>query len=81
MHRLLTALASLAVGHRFEGTWAQWLQLPGSREYKFSSCGTRALLPCGMWGLPGPGIKPVSSALGGGFFTTELPGKPRVPCF
>ena len=26
--------------------------------------------------LPDPGIKPASPALAGGFFTTELPGKP-----
>ena len=31
----------------------------------------------GMWDPPGSEIKPVSSALGGGFFTTEPPGKPR----
>ena len=28
-----------------------------------------------MWDLPGPGTKPVSPALAGGFFTTEPPGK------
>ena len=28
--------------------------------------------------LPGPGIKPGSSALAGSFFTTEPPGKPDV---
>ena len=28
------------------------------------------------WDLPGPGIKPVSPALAGGFFTTESPEKP-----
>ena len=28
-----------------------------------------------MWDLPGPGVKPVSPALAGGFFTTEAPGK------
>ena len=28
--------------------------------------------------LPDPGIKPTSTALAGGFFTTEPPGKPRV---
>ena len=27
-----------------------------------------------------PGIKPVSPALAGGFFTTELPGKPFLMC-
>jgi len=30
-----------------------------------------------MWNLPRSGIKPVSSALAGGFFTIELPGKPQ----
>ena len=28
--------------------------------------------------LPNPGIKPVSPALTGGFFTTEPPGKPSM---
>ena len=30
-----------------------------------------------MWDLPGPGIKPMSSALAGGFLTIAPPGKPR----
>ena len=30
----------------------------------------------GMWDLLRPGLEPVSPALVGGFFTTELPGKP-----
>ena len=29
-----------------------------------------------MWDLPGSGIKPVSPAVAGGFFTTEPLGKP-----
>ena len=34
-------------------------------------------LPCPPSGdLPNPGVKPVSPALAGGFFTTEEPGKP-----
>ena len=28
-----------------------------------------------MWDLPGPGLKPVSPALAGGFLTTVPPGK------
>ena len=28
--------------------------------------------------LPDPGIEPLSPALTGGFFTTELPGKPAM---
>ena len=31
---------------------------------------------CGRWDLPGPGFEPMSSAVGGGFFTSEPPGKP-----
>ena len=43
--------------------------------HMFSRNGTRAQLLQGMWDLPGPGIEPVSPALGGGFFTTEPPGR------
>ena len=38
----------------------------------FSSCGSGTWLFHGMWS----GIKPMSPALAGGFFTTEPPGKP-----
>ena len=50
----------------------------------FSNCGSRALghrlgsrgtwawLLYGTWDLPGSGIKPLSPALAGGYFTTEL---------
>ena len=31
-----------------------------------------------MWDPPGPGIKPMSPALAGGFFTSEPPGKLRI---
>ena len=31
-----------------------------------------------MWDLPGPGIKPETPALQGGFLTTGLPGKPLL---
>ena len=34
-----------------------------------------------MWDLPGPGLKPVSPALAGGFLTTAPPGKPPIPLF
>ena len=44
-------------------------------ECRLSSCGARAQLLSGMWDLPGPGLKPVSSALVGGFLTTAPPGK------
>ena len=32
--------------------------------------------PWSTWGLPGPGIKPMSPALAGGFLSTVPPGKP-----
>ena len=40
------------------------------------SCGTWTSLPCAMGDLPQSWIELVSSALAGGFFTTEPPGKP-----
>ena len=44
-------------------------------EHRLSSGGTWTCLLQSMWDLPGSG-KPMSPALAGGFFTTELPGKP-----
>ena len=31
-----------------------------------------------MWDLPGPGLKPMSPALAGGFLNTASPGKPQT---
>ena len=45
-------------------------------EHGLNSCGTGALLLCGMWDLPRSGVEPMSSAMAGGFFSTEPPGKP-----
>ena len=45
-------------------------------EHRLSSCGALAQLLRSMWDTPGPGRKPMSSALAGEFFTTEPPGKP-----
>ena len=36
---------------------------------------------CGMWDLPGPGLKPVSPALAGRFLTTVPSGKPLAYVF
>ena len=47
-----------------------------AREPRLSRCDTQARLLPGMWDLPRPGIKPISPALAGGFFTTEPPRKP-----
>ena len=44
-------------------------------ECGLRSCGIGASLCCSMWDLPRPGIKPVSPALVGGFFTIGPPGK------
>ena len=53
------------------GTWA--LECMG-----FSSWGTRAWLPCGIWDLPRAEIEPVFSASAGKFVTTGPPGKSVV---
>ena len=45
---------------------------------RLHSCGAWAQLLRSMWGLPGPGIKPMSPVLAGGFLTTEPPGKPQI---
>ena len=50
-------------------------------EHRLSSCGARASLLRGMWDLPGPGLKPMSPALAGGFLTTVPPGKPNSQIF
>ena len=49
-------------------------------DHKLNSCDTLFLLLSGMWDLPRPGIKPVSPALAGEFFTTEPPGKLIESC-
>ena len=56
-----------AQGFRSWGSWAL--------DHRLSSCGVQAWLLHGTWDLPGSGVKPVSPALAGEFFTTEPPGK------
>ena len=41
-----------------------------------STCGSRAPLPCGLWGPSRSGIEPLSPALAGKSLTTGPPGKP-----
>ena len=49
---------------------------------EFPRQGYRSGLPFpSLEDLPNPGIKPMSPALAGGFFTTEPPGKPCVLVF
>ena len=60
----LTIAASLVVEHRLQ-------------TRRLSNCGSRAQLLRGMWGLPRPGLEPVSPALADRLSTTAPPGKPR----
>ena len=60
---LLTIAASPVAAHRLQ-------------TRRLSNCGSRAQLLRGMWGLPRPGLEPVSPALAGRFSTTAPPGKP-----
>ena len=55
------------------GEWGPLLQ--ALEHADFSSCDTRDKLLPSMWNLPGPGIKPMSSALASGFLSTAPPGK------
>ena len=68
-----------ALGVRASVVAACGLSSCGSRalEHRLSICGARALLLCGLWDLPGPGLEPVYPALAGGFSTTAPPGKPN----
>ena len=53
-------------------SWGSW-----TLEHRVGSCGARSgLVAPRVWDLPGSGTEPVSSALAGGFFTTEPPEKP-----
>ena len=72
-----------ALGARASVVVAHGLSSCGSRalERRLSSCGAWAQLLHGMWDLPGPGLKPVSPALAGGFLTTAPPGKPCISLF
>ena len=58
------------------GAQALGAQASAVTRHGFSSCGTWAYLLCDMWDLPRSGIKPVSPALAGRFFTNESPGQP-----
>ena len=73
---LLIAVASLALElSGFSSGSTQTL------EHRLSSCGTWAKMSRGMWDIPILGIKPVSPASVGGFFTIEPPGMPHYGSF
>ena len=44
---------------------------------RLGSCDAQALLLHDMWHLPGPGLKPVSPELAGGFLSTVSQGSPK----
>ena len=69
---LLRGLSLVAVSRGYSSLQCAGFSL---RWLFFSSCGTRAQLLRGMWGLPEPGLEPVSPALAGGFLTPAPPGK------
>ena len=71
VRRLLIAMVSLVAQHGLKGTQASAIVVCG-----LSSCSFQAQLLRSMWDPSGSGIKLVSPALAGGFFTTEPPGKP-----
>ena len=69
---LLVAIAWSSRCGRFSCWGARALVCTG-----FCSCGAWALLLCGTWDLPRPGIKPVSLAWQDRFLTTGPPGTPH----
>ena len=54
------------------GAWAS--HCSGFPYCRACVLGAGALLPLGIWNLPGPGIKPMSPVLAGGFLTIGQPG-------
>ena len=69
-HRLSGARASVVVARELSSCGSLTL------EHRLNSCGKWAYLLHNMWDLPRPGVKLMSPALAGEFFTTESPGKP-----
>ena len=69
-------MAPLIVAGGLESTWASAVVVRG-----LSGCDIQALLPRGMWNLPGPGIKLGSPASTGRFLTTGPPGNFPLPHF
>ena len=82
VHGLLIAVASLVSKYGPQGVWASVVVVYGlsicgswALEHTLHGCSTNLVAPWHV-GLPRPGVKRVSPALAGGFFTTEPPGKP-----
>ena len=68
--QLLLSFGSAGSGHTGSVVWPRAL----SRGSLVVAHG----LPCSMWGLPRPGIEPVSPTLAGGVLTPGSPGKSSI---
>ena len=64
--------------HLFATPWTVPRQAPPSMEFSRQKYWSGLQFPS-PGDVPDPGIKPVSPALAGRFFTTEPPGKPITP--
>ena len=71
---LVVTVLSLSHIQLFATPWTVMCQAPLSMEFSRQECWSGLPFPSPGY-LPDPGIKPASSALAGGFFTTEPPGK------
>ena len=88
LHCTRVSLWWLLVEHGLQGTQFSIIAAHGlsscgfwALEHRLSSCDSRGQLLLCMWDPPGPGIKPTSATLAGGFFTTEPSGKPLGKLF
>ena len=66
---------SLSPVQLFTTLWTVGHQAPASMGFPRQEYWSRLPFPS-PGDLPNPGIEPLPPALGGGFFTTEPPGKP-----
>ena len=72
--------ASSSLQRRSSWLWwplSLWSAGSGSRGLSGVACGPRAQaqLPCGLWDLPRPGVRPVSPVVAGGFLPAVSPEK------
>ena len=75
-HVVIVVVLSLIQLQLFATSWTVALQAPLSMGFSRQEHWSGLPFPSPR-DLPNPGIKSISPALAGGFFTTEPPGKPR----
>ena len=73
--RVKVKVKSFSPVRLFATPWTIAYQAPPSMGFSRQEYWSGLPFPS-LGDLPDPGIKPVSTALADGFFTTELPGKP-----